>query len=135
MRRRLALAMVLAALIPLGLATKFYAGPAAAWMRGSAGGVLYVMFFVLLITCFRPTPRTLGWATVGVFVATCLLEVTQRWRPPVLEAIRATFLGRSLIGSTFSWMDFPHYLAGALLGWLIGRQLVRTAEPQHGKRR
>ena len=31
---------------------------------------------------------------------------------PILVAIRSTFLGHALIGSTFAWSDFPYYVVG-----------------------
>jgi hypothetical protein len=59
-----------------------------------------------------------------VFSITCVLEFMQLWHPPVLQQFRATFLGRMLIGTTFSWWDFPHYAVGCLLGWFWLRQLM-----------
>ena len=134
MRRRV-FALSLAALAPLGLATKAYRGPADQWVRGSAGGVLYVMFFVLLIGLIRPTPRALAVAAPIVFAATCLIEATQLWNPPPLESVRGTFLGRTLIGSQFSWSDFPHYALGAALGWAAGRAIVWRVDDRHAEPR
>jgi hypothetical protein len=111
-RDRLLVAMI--ALIPLGIATKLYRGPGAGWVNSSAGGVLYVTFWSLLVLFIRPrlSPWIAGGAVLGV---TAGLEVLQLWHPPFLEAVRATVPGRALIGTTFSWLDFPHYLAGMLL--------------------
>ena len=50
-----------------------------------------------------------------------LLEVLQLWHPPFLEALRGHFLGRTVLGTTFSWSDFPHYVAGAVLGLMLAR--------------
>jgi hypothetical protein len=35
-----------------------------------------------------------------------------------LKPIRATIVGKLLLGTTFSVADFPHYFVGSLLGWL-----------------
>lgn len=121
-RRRLIIALL--TLIPLGLATKAYAGPAEAWVRQSAGGVVYVMFFAWLGAAIRPTRRVLGWACLGVFVGTCGIEVMQLWRHPTLEAIRATFVGRTLLGSSFAWLDLGHYAIGAIAGWVVGAGFI-----------
>lgn len=48
---------------------------------------------------------------------TCILEFLQLWHPPFLELIRSYLIGRLLIGTSFSWWDFPHYLVGCLIGW------------------
>jgi uncharacterized protein DUF2809 len=42
-----------------------------------------------------------------------------------LEEIRATLIGKWLLGSTFSWWDFPHYVLACILGWLWLRQLQK----------
>jgi len=62
---------------------------------------------------------------VAVFAVTSALEVLQLWNPPLLAAVRSIFLGRTLIGTTFGWWDFPHYAAGALLAVVLLRRLPR----------
>jgi hypothetical protein len=54
----------------------------------------------------------------------------QLWHPPFLTAIRATFIGKLLLGTTFAWWDFPHYLLGCVLGWLWLQQLQRMSYVQ-----
>lgn len=41
-----------------------------------------------------------------VFAITCMLEFLHLWHPPILEEFKATFVGRLLIGTTFSWENF-----------------------------
>ena len=107
----------LIALIPMGLASKYYQGPFAAWANNSLGGVFYEMFWVLLIVLIQPKLSP-GWVAFWVFVVTSSLEFAQLWKPPFLEIIRATLLGRLLLGTTFSWWDFPYYIIGCGLAWL-----------------
>ena len=114
------LLLILALLVPLGLATKFYSGPAEAWVHGHAGGLLYVTFWCLLVLAIWPRFSATAVA-VGVFLVTSVLEFSQLWHPPPLEMVRSTFLGHALIGSTFSWSDFPYYGAGALTAVYIAR--------------
>lgn len=124
---RARLAAILAVVTPLGFLTKAYSGPAAAWVNDSAGGVLYVAFWLLVVLWLRPSAPVRTTAAL-VFALTCGLEFLQLWHPPFLEAIRASFLGRTLIGTSFAAWDFPHYAVGALLG--VG--LARCARPRHG---
>ena len=112
--------IALAVVTPLGLATKFYDGPGEAFVRSHLGGVLYVPFWVLAVLFVWPRlspPRV----AAGVLAVTSLLEVAQLWQPPLLQAVRSTFLGHALLGSTFSWLDFPCYLAGCLLALVLCR--------------
>jgi hypothetical protein len=50
-----------------------------------------------------------------------MLEFLQLWRPPLLQAVRSTFLGHALVGSSFAWSDFPYYGAGTLAAVGIAR--------------
>jgi hypothetical protein len=120
---RLRLLAALALLVPLGFATKAYTGPGSGWVRFSLAGVLYEVFWVLLVLALRPTLPP-GRVALGVFLATCGLEVLQLWHPPWLQALRGTFLGAALLGSSFSWLDLPHYAVGCAAGALAARALV-----------
>ncbi len=104
-------------LTPVGFYTKFYDGYAAAWVNNALGGVLYVIFWCLIVFLFFPKGNPLLIATV-VFGATCFLEILQLWHPPFLNYLRSFFIARTVLGTSFAWSDFPHYFAGALLGYL-----------------
>ncbi|MFB6279692.1 MAG: DUF2809 domain-containing protein [Salinibacter sp.] len=123
-RQRLALSLLV--LIPLGIGTKYYAGPAAGWVHGHAGGVLYVIFWTVVVVLAGPSLSP--WAAAGgVFVVTCGLEFLQLWSPSWLEAIRDTFSGHALLGSTFGRWDLLHYAIGAVCGGLFVRAVSRRA--------
>ena len=108
-------ALLLVALVPLGLATKGYAGPGADWVQGHLGGTAYVIFWIVLVGVWRPAARPLPVA-LAVALLTSGVEALQLVSVPALDAIRSTPVGRVLLGSTFSWWDFPYYGLGALLG-------------------
>ncbi len=122
-RRNLAGALVLA--VPVGFAMKAYTGPGGWWVRNYGAGVVYEVFWILLVLLFRPkfSITRVAW---GVLVVTCGLEVLQLWHPAFLEAVRRTFLGRALIGTTFSAWDFPSYVLGCLMGAGLARLLIRS---------
>ena len=122
-RRRLLAGLAVAA--PRGVATKRYGGPGARWVSSYAGGVVYVLFWVMVVVLIRPQV-SLWLAATSVFVATCVLEAFQLFSTPLLASVRSTFLGHALIGSTFSWWDFPYYALGAVLGAALARWAVGT---------
>jgi hypothetical protein len=118
----------LVALIPLGVATKFYTGPLRLWVANSLGGVLYEVFWCLAVLALMPRLRAPTIAG-GVVVVTAILEIAQLWHPPWLQAIRATFLGAALLGTTFVWSDFAYYLLGGAAGWWAIALIRRESAP------
>ena len=117
----------LAVVTPLGFATKFYSGPGAWELSSSAGGLLYVLFWMLIVCVVAPTLSSRSAAT-GVFLVTCALEILQLWHPALLQRIRSTFVGQAILGDTFDWSDFPYYAAGALTGYLLVKR-VQSKNP------
>ncbi len=126
---RLALLISIVVLVPLGLMVKFYRGPGQAWLNNSFGGVPYEIFWILLFVFISPQISPTK-ASVGVCIATCLLEFLQLWQPSFLQAIRATLIGRLVLGNTFQWSDFPYYFIGSFFGWawvrVIQHQICRA---------
>ena len=117
-RRTLAGVLSLAIVVPAGFYGKrYYHGPAEHWVRDSWGGVVYEILWCLVFAIARPSWRAERIAA-GVLIVTCILEFMQAWHPPLLEAIRANFLGRTILGSYFDWSDFPYYFIGSALGYL-----------------
>ncbi|WP_420885439.1 DUF2809 domain-containing protein [Candidatus Scalindua japonica] len=121
--------ILLLIITPSGLASKFYTGPCSWWFNYYAGGILYEMFWCFVVILFFPY-ATAFWVTCSVFGATCLLECLQLWHPIFLEYIRSTFTGRTLIGTTFVWWDFPHYIIGCFASWLIIKLKTQKTEKQ-----
>jgi len=71
----------------------------------------------LTIFALLPRKKLINKIPLWVFIITCALEVLQLWHPKFLEMIRSSFIGSALIGTTFSWLDFPHYAIGCFIGW------------------
>ena len=104
-------------IVPLGLYSKSYSGQAANWVNDSLGGVLYVIFWCLFAFLFLS--NTKPWRiAAAVFAVTCFLEFLQLWHPPFLEFLRSNFVGRTILGTTFTWSDFPYYAVGGGIGLL-----------------
>jgi len=114
-------------IVPLGIYSKFYSGQAARWVNDSLGGVLYVIFWCLLAFLFLSNTKTWKIAAT-VFIITCFLEFLQLWHPPLLEFFRNNFIGRTILGTTFTWSDFPYYLVGCGIGWLWMKSLQKYSK-------
>jgi hypothetical protein len=101
----------------VGFYSKFYGGPAANWVNHSFSGVFYVMFWALLVFIFFEDWNP-WFISVSVFLVTCLLEFLQLCHLPFLEVMRSYFIGKTLLGTTFTWSDFPFYAGGSVLAWI-----------------
>jgi len=121
-KRRWVLFISLIFIVPIGYGVRFSQGWAPPWVHDFLGSVAYEIFWILLGMILWPQASPI-WMAIAVFVATCGLEFLQLWKPPVLQAIRATLPGRLVLGNTFSWSDFPSYGVGSLAGWLWVRLL------------
>ena len=126
MRKYILLALFV--VTPGGFFFKFYSGPAEWWFNNYGAGLLYEVFWILVIFLFVPGRRYVRRVPVYVFAVTCALEVLQLWHPWFLQEIRSYFLGRALIGTSFVWWDFPHYAIGCVVGWMVIERIVRRAE-------
>jgi len=106
-------------IIPAGIFTKFYHGLFDNWINNSLGGILYVIFWCLLFRLMNNRIKS-GTIVMVIFILTCFIEFTQLFSNVFLDWIRSFFVGRIIIGTTFSISDFFHYLAGAILAlfWL-----------------
>ncbi len=112
--------------IPLGFWFKFYTGPGEFWFNNYGAGLVYEIFWCLVVFLLvRPVRENTVKIAVMVFVGTCLLEVLQLWHPMFLESIRKTFLGSAILGTTFVWWDFPHYVLGSTIGLLWMRGIIK----------
>lgn len=112
-------------IVPLGFYTKFYIGPASAWVTNSLGGIFYVVFWSLLFYLAVPQVKPLINALV-VFLLTCLIEFLQLWHSDFLELIRSYFIGRTILGTFFSWLDFFYYFLGFIFSILFLKSLNRV---------
>ena len=97
------------------------------WLRESGGGIPYVVFWIMFLFVLFPRPQ---WAFSFSGIATgitCALEVFQLWKPAWLTEIRESAVGAALLGSGFSWQDFPPYFLGGVIGYLILKAVSRVS--------
>jgi hypothetical protein len=101
---------------PMGFLFKVYEGPGEWWFNDYGAGLLYEIFWILVLFFIFPGRKSAYRIPRWVFIITSGLECFQLFHPPVLERTRSCFMGRALIGTTFLWWGFPHYAAGCLIG-------------------
>jgi len=109
----------------LGFGFKYYRGWSNWWFNDYGAGVMYEIFWCLLFSLIWSNSKHTTRIAVGVLLVTCALEILQLWHGwDFLERTRSTFIGKTLLGTTFVWWDFPHYILGCIVGWLLMRCLT-----------
>jgi len=111
-------------LVPLGYWVRFAQTGEWAWLSDALGSVAYEIFWILLILVCLPQV-SIASVAIGVCLATCVLEFLQLWQPAFLQALRSTLPGRLILGSTFTWTDFPAYWVGSYIGYAWATFLLR----------
>jgi hypothetical protein len=103
---------------------RYYDGWGRDLVRYYISGSVYVLIWSLLFFLFWPSRANTILIPIVVFAATCALEFLQLWKPPFLEACRATLPGSAVLGTSFVWRRFPYYFAGMLASILLLRVLA-----------
>jgi hypothetical protein len=126
-KQRLLIILLLIVIVPIGFFTKFYSGPAQDWISNSVGGLFYEIFWCLVLYFLFSKTRILLLAMI-VFLTTCFLEFMQLWHPSFLEYLRSNFIGRTILGNAFNWMDFPYYIVGSFLGYVLLKFISKISD-------
>ncbi len=117
----------LAIILPIGLLYSHYRY-STSWLNQEVGGIFYEIFWCLFAFLFIPTRRAIWQIPLWVLVITSLVEFLQLWHSPFLNLVRSFWWGKMLLGSAFTWVDFPYYFIGSGLGWLWLWLIARGAK-------
>lgn len=125
-RVRLATVVLILTTIAIGLGCKQYSGPGHAFVNNwGPASVCYEVLFVLVGFLVFPRRAMIAKIAICVCLLTCLVEISQLFHIQWLDELRKTFFGRMLLGTSFSWWDFPAYPVGAWVGWIVARWISR----------
>jgi hypothetical protein len=84
------------------------------WITLYAGDVAWGAMFFMLFCAVHPTLST-ARAWLAAVLTTELIEFSELWRAPWLDALRATRAGGFLLGHVFLWSDVVCVALGATL--------------------
>lgn len=104
--------------------------PASLSKYGGDGLWSLMIFFGLGLVFPRlPTGATAALALTISFV----VETSQLYHSPWIDAIRSTRLGALALGSVFNWPDFPAYTLGVLIGVTMESLIGGTNSRRQGE--
>jgi hypothetical protein len=126
-RSRLAYAVAAAIVIALGLASRWDAIGLQWFVAKYSGDALWALV-VFIGMAFVFPKRSTPFVTALAAGFACVVEFSQLYHPPWLDAIRATVPGGLVLGtpsSSFAWGDIVAYLVGIACGVLTELILSR----------
>jgi hypothetical protein len=125
-RSRIVVGLLACVTIALGLASRRYADQLPGIIARFAGDTLWatLVFWCLAFVRPRAPARSLALAALGIAFA---VELSQLYKAPWIDAVRATRLGALVLGQGFLWSDLACYIAGVALAWGLDRVLTRPA--------
>lgn len=117
---------------PIGFFTKLYTGNGETWINNHLGGTFYVIFWCLIVFLIFPGTKPLI-ITTWVLAVTVLLELLQLFHPKFLELLRGSFIGKTLLGTSFNWIDFIFYFIGWIVSilWITGLNKLKFVNNNH----
>ena len=114
-RSRMALCVLILAVIALGLASRRGYVPFPASLGNYPGDALWAWVVLLCVAWVRPAitrTRLIGWSLVIAFV----IEFLQLYQAPWMQALRANKLAYLVLGNGFDPLDLLAYVVGIALG-------------------
>lgn len=123
-RKRLVYALLIAAVIPAGLASRSsLAIHLPSFLATYAGDTLWSLTLFLSICFLFPGIRSVVAALLTVVISFSV-EISQLYQADWINSIRGTRIGALFLGVGFKWSDLLCYTVGALMG-LAGDLLRR----------
>lgn len=129
MNQRIRPAVLCLVTIALCLCYARFRGNYSPWWNSHGGGIPYVMFWIFAAFVVFPKRKWIFAICASSVMITCLLEFAQLWNPSLLASFRRTRFGAALLGSTFNWHDFPAYLIGGLIGYIVLKVFTSERAP------
>jgi Protein of unknown function (DUF2809) len=84
------------------------------------GDALWALLVFFAFGVLFPRITTLRLAAISLGFA-WLVEFSQLYQAPWIDAIRSLRIGRLILGSTFNWPDLPAYAVGVAIGAVVER--------------
>jgi hypothetical protein len=108
-------ACLLAATIALGLGSRRFAGVLPGFVADYAGDTLWALAFFLVLGLLLPRMAT-GRVAALALTGSLLVEVSQLYHAPWIDAVRRTTVGGLVLGFGFLWSDLACYAVGVGVG-------------------
>jgi hypothetical protein len=124
-RNRALYAALAVAVVAAGLLWRSGLIPLPQWLSNYGGDALWALMVFVGFGFLLPRLPTLAVALLALAFA-WVVEFSQLYHAPWIDAIRATLPGRLVLGNTFNWIDLVAYALGIGLGAWVEWRLRRS---------
>ena len=125
-RSRATYAVALLVVIAAGLGSRVFGHALPAFVATYAGDTLYATMVFVGLGLVAPRWPT-GRLALTALAACVAIEISQLYRAPWIDAIRATTPGALVLGYGFLWSDLACYATGVALGAVV--EAARPGRP------
>ena len=112
-----------------GLASRRYRGDLPTFLAEYAGDTLWALMLFLIVSSLLAGWPILARAAISLALA-LLVELSQLYHAPWIDAIRQTTLGGLVLGFEFLWTDLVCYSFGIVIGSLADRGIGHFCRPK-----
>ncbi|HUV85073.1 MAG TPA: DUF2809 domain-containing protein [Methanosarcinales archaeon] len=117
-RNRVLQAFYIIIVIILGLASRRYGELLPAWLAAYSGDVLWGLVVYFIVGFLLPKQK-IRYVALTAIVFSTLIEISQFYHAPWIDAIRSNRLGGLILGYGFLWSDIVCYAFGITVGVAI----------------
>jgi hypothetical protein len=125
-RNRVLQVFYIIVVIILGLASRRYGKLLPTWLAAYSGDVLWGLMVYFIVGFLLPKQKVF-YIALAAFIFSALIEISQLYHAPWIDAIRSYRLGGLLLGYGFLWSDIVCYAFGIVLGVVIEFILYRKS--------
>jgi len=127
LNRRLLYIISAATVVALGLGSRWFGAYLPALVAAYAGDTLWALMAFLGVSALAPHARLSRRAATALAIA-YLVEISQLYHAPWIDALRLTALGGLMLGFGFLWSDLACYTVGVAVGVLLERVAIRSRD-------
>lgn len=117
-RKRVLQMIYIVMIVALGLASRRFGYLLPPWLAKYAGDVLWGLMVYFIMGFIMPRQNILIVTAMAISFS-FLIEISQLYHAPWIDAIRSNRLGGLVLGYGFLWSDIVCYGAGTVIGTVL----------------
>lgn len=126
-RNRIIYSILILLTVVLGLCSRRFPSMLPKWVEAYAGDTLWALMVFLLVGFIFRAMKTRHVTAISL-IFSYLIEISQLYHAPWIDAIRKTIIGGLVLGYGFLWSDLICYTVGVVIGVGLEYMVVRFSK-------